>query len=232
MLISTDTLWFHPVNVLYHFARLDSLARPEYKRTKEFRKAYEANLTAIMLMGIVKLQKQNYWMQLVEDKEGTPDIRTFRYAERNGILNWQEIQEVEVVQYEYHSNELLTDFLKNKKLPPKKSYPETTTILCLADKITLLPPWQKQFEALQDVQAQNPVIILGKTHPDKNIYTICQIHPEIDLLCEFNLEAEAVGKKSVGVLKVHFDPKGKPERIIHLPDEKHYPFETLGIKKP
>lgn len=229
MLIATDSFWFSPINVLHHFAELDIVSSPEYKKSKIFRKAYEANIVAIMLVGIIMLQKQEYWMQLTKDEEGTPDIRSFRYVKKSGVINWQEIQEVEVVQYEIHSNESLTDFLKSKKLPPHKSYPETTTILCLADKVTVLPSWEQQYKALKNVKAKNPVIILAKTDPAKTIYTICQIHPDLDLHTEFDITKEAYNKKYLGVLKVHLDPKGQPIVSYDL-NEKHYPFETLGIK--
>lgn len=231
MNITADNIWFSPINVLHHFAKLDISSFPQFKKTKIFRKAYEANIVAIMLIGIIKTQNREYWMQITKDEEETPDIRTFRYVEKNGIRNWQDIQEVEVVQYENHSNEKLTDFLKNKKLPPHKYYPETTTILCLADKITILPSWKEQFEDLVSVDAKTPVIILARTHPTKTIYTMCQIHPEIDLLTEFDITEEAYNKKYLGVLKLHFDPKGEPV-FSHKPNEKHYPFEILGIRPP
>ena len=230
MMITTNNVWFSPINVLYHFARLDNVVTPEYKKTKDYKKAYEANLVAIMLIGIIKLQKQQYWMQLVKDDEGTPDIRTFRYAKKNDILNWQEVQEVEVVHYEKHSSESITDFLKRTKFSFKKSYPETTIILCFVDKTTKLGSLEQLAQEMQAVKQKNPVIILGNTHPNKTIYLICQVHPEIDLLTEFDAMEEAKNKKYIGVLKVRFDPKGEPI-FIHDPNEKHYPFEVLGIKK-
>lgn len=228
-LITTDHVWFSPINVMYHFAKLDDMTPLDKKVDKNFRKAYEANLVAIMLMGIIKLQKQEYWMQITKDSEGTPDIRTFRYVTKKGKSNWQNIQEVEVVQYEKHSLESITDFLKRTKLSPKKSYPETTTILCLADKTTNLSSWKKLYEELQDIKLKNPVIILGKTHPTKTIYTICQIHPTIDLLIKYDIMQESFNKKYRGVLRVNLSPKGKLE-FTKYPNEKHYPFDSLGIK--
>jgi len=226
--ITTDNVWFSPINVLHHFERLDSVATADYKKAKDYKKAYEAYIVAIMLVGIIKQQKQQYWMQLVKDDEGTPDIRTFRYAVKNGILNWQEIQEVEVVHYEKHSSESITDFLKKTKFSPKKAYPETTTILCFADKTTNLGSWKQLSHEMQGLIQQTPVIILGKTHSTEPKYIICQIHPYIDLLTEFDTSAEAKNKRYDGVLKVHLDPKGKPI-FIKDPTEKHFPFESLGI---
>jgi len=37
--------------------------------------ATEAYHVAIMLMGIIKWQKREYWMQIVKDEEGSPDTR-------------------------------------------------------------------------------------------------------------------------------------------------------------
>lgn len=228
-LITTDNVWFSPINVMYHFSKLDDMTSLDKKTGKKFRKAYEANLVAIMLMGIIKLQQQEYWMQITKDSEGTPDIRTFRYVTKKGKANWQDIQEVEVVQYEKHSFESITDFLKRTKLSQKKSYPETTTILCLADKTINLPSWKKLHEELQDIKINNPVVILGKTHPTKTIYTICQIHPTIDLLAEYNIMEESFNKKYIGVLRVNLSAEGKLE-FTKYPNEKHYPFDSLGIK--
>lgn len=231
MMITTDTVWFSPINVLSHFERLSDTADADYKKSKDYKKAFEAYLVAIMLIGIIKLQKQEYWMQLAKDEEGTPDIRTFRYAAKNGVLNWQEIQEVEVVQYESHSNESMTEFLKRTKFSPKKSYPDTTTILCYANKTTNLSTWKQLEKEMQTVKAKNPAIILAKTDKTKPVYTICQIHPELDLLTEFDAFEETKNKKYSGVLKVRFEPSKKQPIFVYDPKEKHYPFESLGITR-
>jgi len=211
MLITTDPVWFAPINVLYHFARLDDVSSEKHKKTKVFRKAYEANLAAIMLMGVIKSQRVQYWMQVVPDKQESPDVRTFRYSNDPAKKNWQDIQEVEVTQYEKHSPESITDFLKRTKLA--YPYPAQTTILCLADKTTTLPSWKQMYTDLKGLSPHTPVIILAKTHPSKTIYTICQIHPEIDLLTDFDIMEESYNKKYLGVLKVKLDAHNRLQFI-------------------
>lgn len=228
-MITTDNIWFSPINVLYHYARLESLLSSAERKTRSFKKAKEAYHTAIMLMGIIKFQQRQYWLQVVKDEEGSPDIRTGTYVIEAGKPKEFTIQEVEVVDFEQHSDEDIVDFLKRTKLSLKRPYPSYITFLCNVSKTTLLPPYRQIHDKLKSVIAKNSVVVLGKIHPQKHIYRICQVHPEIDLLIDFDVMKEAYNKKYRGVLKLK---RGIDDNLsfIYLPNEKHYPFEALDYK--
>jgi hypothetical protein len=229
MIITTDNIWFSPINVLYHFARLESLLSSTERKTRSFKKAKEAYRVAIMLMGIIKLQQRQYWLQIIKDEEGSPDIRTGTFVIETGKPKEFTMQEIEVVNFEQHSNENIIDFLKRTKLSPKRPYPSYITFLCDVSKTTLLPPYRQIRDELKSITVKNSVVILGKIHPQKHIYRICQVHPEIDLLTDFDVMEEAYNKKYRGVLSLKLGTDDKLS-FIYLPNEKHYPFEALSYK--
>jgi len=103
-----DPVWFLPINVLYHYARLEQATSVEKRKSRNFKKATEARHVAIMLMGIMKWQNREYWMQVVRDDEGSPDIRTGALLVIPGLPKELKVQEVEVKEYEEHSPENLS----------------------------------------------------------------------------------------------------------------------------
>lgn len=228
--VTNDDLWFSPINVLYHYARLESLyVDQNLKITRDLRKAREAYLVAIMLLGIIKSQKREYWMQITKDSEGTPDIRTARFLIEKDKTTMLEVQEVEVVELEKHSSDDVVTFLHKTKLSCKKAYPLTTTVLCYISKQTRLPSMKDIYDKLSFLNISNPVIIMGKIHQNRHVYRMCQVNPIIDLLVDFDAVAECYNKKYLGVLRLE---KGLGDKLnfVYLENEKHYPFERLNFK--
>lgn len=221
-------IWYSPINVVYEYNRLRVVLSSEKKRTRDFKKATEAYHAAIMLVGIIDLQGIEYWMQLVDNKESFPDVRTARYTRKDGWDNWLDIQDVEVVEYERHSNISISDFLLTKKLLVNKGYDNLTTILCRVNKTLLLTSYKQISATLKTAPICSPVIILGKIHPTEERYRICQVHPTLDLLHDFDLRQLLKSKRYRGVLKVRRSGK-KELQFVHNPYEKHYPFEQLNF---
>jgi hypothetical protein len=219
-------IWFSPLNVIHHYGRLQTVLSSAKKRSKAFRKATEAYHVAIMLVGTIDYQGIEYWMQLVDDRESSPDIRTARYAKRDNRENWLDTQDVEVVEYERHSDISIPEFLVEKKLETSKGYDDLTTILCRVNKTTALPPYKQIYSALMNVPSRSPVIILGKIHPTEEKYRICQVHPSLDLLHDFDVTHLLQSKQYRGVLKVRRSGK-KKLGFVYNPKEKHFPFEKL-----
>jgi hypothetical protein len=227
-----DPVWFSPINVLYHYARLEQVTPVLKRKSRNFKKATEAYHVAIMLMGIMKWQKREYWMQIVRDEEGSPDIITGTLLVRPGLPKEMKAQEVEVKEYEEHSENDLSSFLKRILLRPSFAYPPTTSILVRISRTVRFSPKKINLE-LKRFKHNNPVIILGKIDPKKQVYRISQILPAFEFDVAFNVMEEAQKMKSQG--KYHgvmrwnrgTDDQFNP---IYLPDEKHYPFESLGFK--
>lgn len=226
MVYMEDPVWFSPLNVIFHFTQYKNDPAPKDQR--QFKKAEEAFFVATMLVGIMAIQNKEYWMQIVSDKNGSPDIRTGIYkAPRGTPMNTWVTQEVEVVTFDEHSDEKsVPEFLRRTKLSNGKAYDPLTTILCYIRKDFHLPPLQTLVAELQSDKCQSPIMLLGKTSPDQETYKIAQINPQLDLVNEFDLLIELKGKKYTGVLNLK---KGSIP-IFHLhPEDKHFPFEKMGI---
>jgi len=87
---------------------------------------------------------------------------------------------------------------------------------------------------LKDFPHKNPVIILGKIHPKRHVYKISQILPIPGFEIGFDVMREAHEKKCQekyhGVMKWKLGTDDQ-FNLIYLPDEKHYPFESLGFSE-
>lgn len=224
-----NKIWFSPLNVIYHFKKLESEGKIT-SGNKIYKKAREAFVTAIALIGMIKITGKEFWMQIIDDKEGSPDIRTGCYDKKIKDNDFA-TQDIEIVTYDQNSPEDIVDFLMRTKLSREKAYDNLTTILCHINKITYLPPLSELNRKLLDrnPEIKSPVLILGKIDPSKEIYRVAQIYPTVDLDTTFDLVAECKARKYNGVLSLTRSAKGNFE-FKHNPKDKHYPFENLDIK--
>jgi len=231
MIFLEDKIWFSPLNVIHHFRELENKLSEKEKSSKGFRKADEMYSVAIMLVGIMKVQEREYWLQAVDDKASSPDVRTGTYRQLEGVKMPEfAIEDVEVVDFDENSPEKsLSDFLKRTKLSnTKKAYDSLTTILCRVKSSIHLPSFVQLNRELESTTFSGPVMILGRTSVDevKPVYKIAQIHPTVDLVSEFNLLDELLNKKYTGVLSLKratiFSTEYKAE-------EKHFPFEKISF---
>lgn len=222
-----DPIWYPPLNVAYHFQVLKDRLTDEERQGKDFRKAEEMFAVALMLAGIQKIQDRKYWMQLVGDAEGSPDVRTGAFVPPTTTAAEDfSVQDVEVVTYDEHSSDPLVDFLKRTKLSKTSGYDELTTILCHIRRGTRLPPMHELRDELAVAGSKCPVMILGKVSSTEEIYKVVQVNPAIDLISEFDLIKE-LQQQQTGVLRLM---RGSKPVMHSFPDEKHYPFEKLGFK--
>jgi hypothetical protein len=231
MIFLEDKIWFSPLNVIHHFRELENKLSEKEKSSKGFRKAEEMYSVALMLVGIIKLQNREYWLQMVDDKARSPDVRTGTYRQIEGVKMPEfAIEDVEVVDFGEHSPEKsLTDFLKRTKLSnTKKSYDSLTTILCRVKSNIHLPSFNQMNQELKSTTFHGPVMILGRTSVDeeKSVYKIAQIHPTVDLITEFNVLDELLNKKYNGVLSLKRATTFSTE---YRAEEKHFPFEKISF---
>lgn len=227
MIFLHDPIWFSPLNVISHFKRIEAMLPVTEHTSKKFRKAREAFEVAVMLVGIRLVLGKEFWLQLVGDEFESPDIRTgtFTLPSRTQADDFS-IQDVEVVEYSNHSQEALVEFLKRTKLSDKKSYDSLTTILCYISRNMHLSPLQELHNDLRKEGISCPVIIVGKTSSEHETYKIAQINPTVGLVVEFDLVKELKNKKYKGVLSL---VRGKSPKDSYRLDEKHYPFEKIGL---
>lgn len=139
--------WHSPRYVLKAYDVLLKEFGDSVPNAREFKTAREARITAIALLGIHKLQKRHYVMQVY--REGSsPDIVTLTLTERQPQPVLANLQDVEVVTWEKHSKiESLFDFLVSTKLSPKKSYDDKTVILCEIKLFSKTQPIQWSVQA-------------------------------------------------------------------------------------
>jgi hypothetical protein len=225
-----DKYWFSPTNVIGNFTKLKNtgVLKPDLPH---YKKVCEAYVAAISLIGIIKSSGQDYWMQLVDDAEGSPDIRTGCYHKITHDNDFS-VQDLEIVTYSEYSTESLLDFLLKTKFSQRKSYDDLTQILCCIEKPVVLPPLDALNKELKAriLKSQSPIIIIGKTDPNSAMYKIAQIYPSVDLVIDFDLieECKRMGPKKN--LRLVLSKKGAIQLRPSNDDEKHYPFEKLGIK--
>jgi hypothetical protein len=224
----TNKIWFSPVNVIYHFKKLESEGKIVPGK-KHYRKCCEAFIAAVSLVGVIKMLGREFWMQIVDDSEDSPDVRTGCYEKKIRDNDFA-IVDVEVVTYDINSSENLVDFLLRTKLSDTKGYDNLTTILCHINKITNVPDVQELNRQLlaKNPKIKSPVVIIGKSDPVKEIYRMVQIYPTVELDTTFDVIAECKARKYNGVLVLNKGANRVPVFKSNQ-DEKHYPFENLGL---
>jgi hypothetical protein len=80
---------------------LENKLSKKEKLSKGFRKADEMYSVAIMLVGIMKAQGREYWLQAVDDTAGSPDVRTGTYKQIKGVkMPKFATEDVEVVDFD------------------------------------------------------------------------------------------------------------------------------------
>ncbi len=227
-----DPIWYSPVVVLNHVTRLTNSLSEKDRKSKEFRKVVEARAAAITLLGLMKINGTQYWMQIVDDKERSPDIRTISYAtEQPEKFDNMEQQDVEVVEYEQHSEGAIPEFLASTKFGPGKSYDEQTHILCHLGEGTVinLPDITEMKNQMAIINTKSPIVLLGATSQEATDYQIIQLNPGVGILVEFNVEDEErilFGRPDYkGIM---YFKRGSRKPSVHDPNDKHYPFENIG----
>lgn len=223
--------WHSPAYVLFCFDKILEIFKEKISIHRDFKKAREARAAAILLLGINKLQKIHYMMQIVEDE--SPDILSIRLVESKNRPIIGEIQGIEILSYGSYSQGEVTDFIINKKLSPsvsKKAYDDKTIILCEVKKKVKLLPYLKMYKKLKKINPISTVFIFGKVSPVKHIYQICQIWPKVDYLVDVDL---------VNLVKKYPQPhnlmitRSSEKKINYISSEaqKPTPFEVFGLDK-
>ncbi len=224
-----DPIWYAPHSVIYHYAQhLDSMPADQ-KTTKAFKKADELLVAAYALLGI-QIAEGDHWMQPVADLEGSPDVRTGHFLPPEGehAPHW-EYQDVEVVSFLPAPNEDIGKFLSRTKLSKAKSYDAKTIILLHIQTGTQINSWEEIASALQNTGAVCPVVGLGRTHPERKDYVLFQLHPQLKVIANYNLNEILKAQSPRSVLNLR---RGSKPSNAKRPNEEHCPFEAMGFVCP
>lgn len=220
-----DPIWFSPLNVIYHYHEIikSGALKGGDRRIKKLDEAYAV---AVMLTGMILLQKREFWMQVVPDAEERPDIRTGCYRLPRGTSGNSFItQDIEVVTFEEHSTDSFENFLKRTKLLASKNYDEFTTILCYINKDYCLSSLENLNQQLLNT-TQNPVMFVGRNDPNKPLYKSAQILPNVDYIQVLDPYEELQNLKLTGVLKLK---RGFKAKLSGRTGEENFPFENINL---
>lgn len=180
-------IWFPPQNILYHYDRylkedLDFLKR------KDIKPIQEARYVSIMVVGMMENAGEDFWVQLVNPDEESPDARTLKVKDILPKYNNYEMQDIEVVTYNKHSTSVdLGNFIFESKLGKDKSYDNLTTILCCLETDIHVESWLKINKQLAKSHINSPVYILGRLSKTEHIYSLIKVHPNLEGPYEYNV---------------------------------------------
>ena len=225
-----DKIFYNPVNIIYEFKKLEysGVINP---RIKAYKKLQEAYISAISLVGLAEALGIDFWLQIVDDKEGSPDIKTIHRAPKteNNEFN---IEDVEIVIFEKHSTKDIVEFLLSTKLSAKKGYDDLTSILCFVDKIAYLPSTIELHKALVDkrLNKKSPVMLLGKIYQNQEKYRLVNIYPDLSFDITFDLEEGCKKITYAGALKLGKRGKKEDKGKVVYDGTAITPFEKFGIK--
>lgn len=211
-------VWFSPHKLIRDYLYLSEEERKAYSADEQ-KIMKEAFHGSIMLLGVMKAQRREYWIQLVDPSEQTPDLRTMRLRSRPNQSDWMDVQDLEVVEYEDHSTETIDEFLKRTKLSPRKRYPAGTSILCFLNKTMSMPNWSVVHKSLKDLKNSIDTYIVGSINETKLDYFLAKINPLLEIT-QFNASEAAATLCTVHTRKVSRGSK-KQEREL---DQQFFPF--------
>jgi hypothetical protein len=224
-----DPIWFSPCNVLYHAEKIKAVIPEALKVSKEYRKVIEMEVSAKMLLGIVKASGKDFWLQIVDDERGSPDIKSLCYTDdQNPKFDFLEVQDIEVVEYEAHSSDSLAEFLSRTKFSAKKAYDLKTHILCHvgSDTTLHLPADHVLAAEVAACNPSSPVLFIGAPITDPSKYRLMQLYPALKILEKFDV-SEEFSKRIMSERRVIRFQRGAKAPLVKL-EEEHYPFEKIG----
>jgi hypothetical protein len=209
-------IWFSPRKILLRYAQKEQEVGEEIKVSSKYKSIREARAVALLLFGVGKIKNRQYWLQLVGQKEQTPDIRVATYmSEVNSELR---VFDIEVVTLESHSFEDVDTFLKRTKLSTNKYYPESTIFFCNIDKEIQTKPWLEISREIIKAGVKNDLYVIGRTDPDKLKYQLARLNPHFDNIVKFDVMEEAK-KDAIDVMRFYRSskPTVTKEKLIFEP---------------
>lgn len=214
-----EDIWFSPRKVIRDFGVLMEKGICEYS-SEEQKLIHESFRASVMLLGIMSALKKEYWLQLVNPEERTPDIRTMCMIERENKSDLMEVQDLEIVTYGDHASSDIGEFLKITKLSAKKAYPNHTTILCFLDKTMPKPNWVELNGLLAQENIKQAIYVVGRISGERQDYCTIQIHPDLGKEIPFNLLEASKNLCTIDARKVSRGTIKKEGKI----DTKYFPF--------
>jgi len=179
-MIDMTKYWYSPAYVI-HMAEeiIKTYGQENIDKDTLFQKVGEMKCTAIMLLGLYKAFRTQFFMQSSLDQ--FPDVWTLYQEKIPGKNVDTKYQTVEVVTYETHTSIPVVDFiLKNKLINPKKAYDEETIILCYIRKAGTYVDFNFLYKELGKHRFKpTRVFVIGNKMEDPQIFLLSQVWPVI-----------------------------------------------------
>lgn len=172
-------IWYAPRQIL------QNESFPENKKL-----SHEVRSTALFLLGLMRLFREEYWLQPVDPRDQAPDSRIAHWDhEGNHLL----IGGIEVVSCTAHSaQEDVAQFIARTKMRPEQAYPEGTSILCVVDGRPRNNSWQEIHESLEAQKRDRTIFVLSTLSREREWYELARVHPALDTFVKFYAEYDPI----------------------------------------
>lgn len=204
--------WYAPAFILFAAKKWIKVNDPNINQ-----KIAEVIPTAITCMALRENSKNDYWLQIVPDSEGTPDIRILSNENIDKKPYWG-IMDVEVCELTKHSESDVAEFILDKKLcNQKKAYSKETVFIFYINQKTQLV-WSEVYEKLKACNKQNNVYCVAQVRADIMRWHIVQVHPEINMFFDYSVQLRQIVGKAIEVKSGGLPSRGKIYKSGPVPD--------------
>ncbi len=181
--------WYSPREILIRFEQLRNNYGDILDSDPLFKKAREMFIGAIALGGAYELCEQNiYYMQL-NTQTDSPDVVAVRLVEKPDEPVNAEIVQMEIVEFEKHSEtQDIVEFLRKNKLPSRKYYDSETMIICLINKKLGINPKDISDKLRQiNPPIEQHIYIIGRDAFNTDIFYIFSPYPKETKIVPFDI---------------------------------------------
>lgn len=202
--------WFSLRFVIYHLWKLRKTYGKVVVLSNKYQKEREAWIVAVALLGITKMTRRLWWVQIPE--EDPPDIlaMTVISNEKKGWndINYRKVEVMEITKYSKH--DIVHEIINKVK---DKYYEKETCLVVYLRLDTNIKDMRKistklkgKFNNLADIW------IIGNTKPDTNDFIVFSIFPEVHVIT-YNIDEE-INKLPPGDTLVLSRTKGIKMKLI------------------
>ncbi len=179
--------WFSPHVIIKGVNALGQVYGQHLTDKGEFQKPREMFDGAVALVGAYLLHPSNQFFMQPNFQNIAPDVMAVKLAEQKEGPITLEVSQMEIVTMNEHAEtKNVAEFLLETKLSSKKSYEDSTIIVCSVN-LNIELNSRKIAEELKKFNPKHTVYILGKVEGGEDIWTIFSPWPRLTKLITFSL---------------------------------------------
>ncbi|HSA84407.1 MAG TPA: hypothetical protein VLF20_06015 [Patescibacteria group bacterium] len=184
-----ENRWFSLRFGVYHLWKLRKVFGEKVITSTKYQKEREAWIVAVTLLGITKITKETWWIQI--PKEDIPDIRAMTLTpDENKNWNYVNYRDVEVMEItKYSKNNIIEEILHKIK---DKYYGNKTGLVVYLRRDENIPDMKLLSQKLRDkIKNIADIWIVGNTKPNTNDFIVFSIFPDVQVI-NFNVDEEII----------------------------------------